>query len=160
VPSIQDFIACNFTINFTNYLAFASKMRYDKRRCRKAAVSSKPSSPKTKLKEIGKMKKNSVRQLTRAALIAALYVVLTWLANLLGLASGAIQVRLSEALTILPLFFPEAVPGLLSAVCWPTCSPALCFGTFFSDPWQRCLARWAPLPCPGISRIWRRFRRF
>lgn len=39
------------------------------------------------------MKKNSVRQLTRAALIAALYVVLTWLANLLGLASGAIQVR-------------------------------------------------------------------
>lgn len=58
------------------------------------------------------MKKNSVRLLTRAALIAALYVVLTWLANLLGLASGAIQVRLSEALTILPLFFPEAVPGL------------------------------------------------
>jgi len=45
-------------------------------------------------------------------LIAALYVVLTWLANLLGLASGAIQVRFSEALTILPVLTEAAVPGL------------------------------------------------
>ena len=52
------------------------------------------------------------RFITYGALIAAMYVALTFVANLLGLASGVIQVRLSEALTILPLFTPAAVPGL------------------------------------------------
>ena len=52
------------------------------------------------------------RYLTHSALIAAMYVALTFIASLLGLASGVIQVRLSEALTILPLFTPAAVPGL------------------------------------------------
>ena len=52
------------------------------------------------------------RFITQAALIAALYVVLTYVANLFGLASGAIQVRISEALTILPYFTPAAIPGL------------------------------------------------
>lgn len=47
-----------------------------------------------------------------AAIIAALYVVLTFAASLLGLASQAIQIRFSEALTILPFFTPAAVPGL------------------------------------------------
>ena len=50
--------------------------------------------------------------MTQAALIAALYVVLTFVANAMGLASGAIQIRLSEALTILPCFTPAAIPGL------------------------------------------------
>lgn len=50
--------------------------------------------------------------LTRASLIAALYVVLTLIANLAGLASGVIQLRLSEMLTILPVFTWAAVPGL------------------------------------------------
>ena len=50
--------------------------------------------------------------LTWAALIAALYVVITFVANAAGLASGAIQVRLSEMLTIMPLFTWAAVPGL------------------------------------------------
>ncbi len=50
--------------------------------------------------------------LVQAALIAALYVVLTELANSLGLASQAIQVRFSEALTVLPFFTPAAIPGL------------------------------------------------
>ncbi|MCD7735431.1 MAG: QueT transporter family protein [Lachnospiraceae bacterium] len=54
----------------------------------------------------------SVLLLTHAALIAALYVVLTFLANELGLANGNIQVRFSEALTILPFFTPAAIPGL------------------------------------------------
>ena len=49
---------------------------------------------------------------TRGALIAALYVVITELATLMGLSSGVIQFRISEALCILPIFFPEAVPGL------------------------------------------------
>lgn len=48
--------------------------------------------------------------LTRAALIAALYIALT---VVLGYYSyGPIQVRISEALTILPIFFPEAIAGL------------------------------------------------
>jgi len=50
--------------------------------------------------------------LTQSAVIAALYVVLTFLAQAFGLASGAIQLRLSEALCILPYFTPAAIPGL------------------------------------------------
>ncbi len=53
-----------------------------------------------------------VRYLAHAAVIAALYVVLTWVAASLGLASSPIQVRFSEALTILPFFTPAAIPGL------------------------------------------------
>ena len=49
------------------------------------------------------MKKNSKAMfIAHAAIIAALYVVLTLIANALGLANYAIQVRFSEALTILP----------------------------------------------------------
>lgn len=58
------------------------------------------------------MKKSNVLFLTQAALIAALYVVLTLIANSLGLSNQAIQVRFSEALTILPFFTPAAIPGL------------------------------------------------
>ncbi len=53
-----------------------------------------------------------VLQLTQGAMIAALYVVLTYAANALGLANGAIQIRFSEALCILPVFTPAAIPGL------------------------------------------------
>ena len=53
-----------------------------------------------------------VRFITQAAVIAALYVVLTYLAALLGVASGTIQVRFSEALTVLPYFTASAVPGV------------------------------------------------
>ena len=60
-----------------------------------------------------KMRKNkSTKFITQAGIIAALYLVLTYVANLMGLASGAIQVRLSEVLTILPVFTWAAVPGL------------------------------------------------
>ena len=58
------------------------------------------------------MKKTHALYLTRGALIAALYVALTYFAALFGLSSGAIQFRISEALTILPVFLPEAIPGL------------------------------------------------
>ena len=43
-----------------------------------------------------------VLPLIQAAMIAAIYVVLTFIANAFGLANYAIQVRFSEALTILP----------------------------------------------------------
>lgn len=58
------------------------------------------------------MRNKKVLFTTQAAMIAALYVVLTMLANALGLANHAIQVRFSEALTILPYFTPAAIPGL------------------------------------------------
>lgn len=57
------------------------------------------------------MKRNTL-SLTRAALIAALYVILTFISQMFGLASGVIQIRLSETLTVLPLFYKEAIPGL------------------------------------------------
>ncbi len=50
--------------------------------------------------------------LTQAAIIAALYIVLTFIANAMGLANYAIQVRFSESLTILPYFAVSAIPGL------------------------------------------------
>lgn len=56
--------------------------------------------------------KNKIRSIATSAVVASLYVVLTYLTNLLGLASGAIQIRFSEMLTILPVFTPAAIPGL------------------------------------------------
>ena len=53
-----------------------------------------------------------ITEITKAAVIASLYVSLTYFANALGLSSGIIQVRFSEALTVLPLYPPAAVPGL------------------------------------------------
>ena len=58
------------------------------------------------------MKNKKVLYLTQAAMIAALYVVLTMLAAALGLDHHAIQLRFSEALTILPFFIASAIPGL------------------------------------------------
>lgn len=58
------------------------------------------------------MKNSKALFLAQAAMIAALYVVLTYLANAFGLANYAIQVRFSEALTILPMFSSAAIPGL------------------------------------------------
>lgn len=57
---------------------------------------------------------NRIRYWTHAAIIAALYAVLTHLQNLIlpGSASWAIQCRLSEALCVLALFTPAAIPGL------------------------------------------------
>ena len=52
------------------------------------------------------------KNLTLSATIAALYVILTGIAKLVGLDSGVIQVRFSEALCILPCFTPAAVSGL------------------------------------------------
>ena len=79
--------------------------------------------------------KHNVRYLTRAGMIAALYVVLTYVSALFGLSGmGAIQLRLSEALCILPFFTAAAIPGvtvgcllanLLTGALWPD----IVFGT-------------------------------
>ena len=52
----------------------------------------------------------SAKKLCRAGVIAALYVALTYV--FMPFAYGPLQIRPAEALCILPLFFPEAVPAL------------------------------------------------
>lgn len=54
--------------------------------------------------------KKSLRFITRSALIGALYFVLSTVVS--PLAFGPVQFRLSEALVLLAVFFPEAIPGL------------------------------------------------
>lgn len=58
------------------------------------------------------MRNKKVLFLTQAALIAAIYVALTYVMYEFGLSSGSVQLRLSEALCILPFFTPAAIPGL------------------------------------------------
>lgn len=57
------------------------------------------------------MKDTSARTLARAGVIAAMYVALTLIAPF-TLSFGALQFRLSEALTLMPVLTAEAVPGL------------------------------------------------
>ena len=53
----------------------------------------------------------TTKRLCRAGIIAALYVALTYAFGAIAY-QGILQIRPAEALTILPLFFPEAVPAL------------------------------------------------
>lgn len=57
-------------------------------------------------------KKERLQFIVIGALIAAAYAGLTYLSNAFGLAYGPIQLRVSEMLTILPVFTPAAIPGL------------------------------------------------
>lgn len=56
------------------------------------------------------MKNNKVKRLTLSAMIAAIYFICSFFEQ--SFAYGAIQCRLSEGLTLLPLFFPEAIIGI------------------------------------------------
>ncbi len=81
------------------------------------------------------MTNKKIMYISQAAMIAALYVVLTFIANAFGLANRDIQVRFSEALTILPYFTPAAIPGLtvgcLLSNFLTGCAPLdIVFGTF------------------------------
>lgn len=91
--------------------------------------------------------------LVQAAMIAAIYVVLTFIANAFGLANYAVQVRFSEALTILPYFTPAAIPGLfigclLSNILTGCILPDIIFGsiatlvgalgTYYLRKWKWC----------------------
>ena len=58
------------------------------------------------------MRHSNAQKVAFGGVIAAVYVVLTMIAAALGLASGVIQVRISEALTILPVYTNAAIPGL------------------------------------------------
>lgn len=70
----------------------------------------------------------------QAAMIAAIYVVLTIFINAFGLANGAIQVRISEALCILPIFTPAAIPGLfVGCLLANTITGAVIFDVIFGS---------------------------
>ena len=80
------------------------------------------------------MHNKKVLFITQAAVIAAIYVVLTVIAAGFDLASGMIQVRFSEALTVLPYFTPAAIPGLaigclISNIVTGCMLPDVIFGT-------------------------------
>lgn len=57
-------------------------------------------------------RQEKTRFIITGALIAAAYAGLTYLSNVFGLAYGPIQLRLSEMMTVLPVFTPAAIPGL------------------------------------------------
>ncbi len=100
---------------------------------------------------------NRTKSLVRGAVIAALYVVLTLVSAAFGLSNGAIQLRLSEALCILPVLCAEAVPGLFIGCLlanFATAAPIwdIIFGslaTLLGAAGARLLKRWpllSPLP--------------
>lgn len=58
------------------------------------------------------MRKWSTKDLTLAAMVAALYAVMGYFGNIFGLTFGPLNFRFAEALTVLPFLFPAATPGL------------------------------------------------
>lgn len=78
------------------------------------------------------MKGSKILFIVQAAVIAALYVVLTILAASFDLASHAIQVRFSETLTILPFFTPAGIYGVtIGCLISNTITNANIFDIFF-----------------------------
>ena len=98
----------------------------------------------------------TVRQLTTAAVIAAVYTVLTTLLPIPQY--GAIQLRVAEAMTVLPFFFPEAIPGLavgcfLSNVLMSPIPLDWIFGTaatLLAALWTRRMPNLALAPLPPV----------
>ena len=107
--------------------------------------------------------RNRARYLAHAAIIAALYAVLTHLQNFLlpNSASFAIQMRLSEALCVLAFFTPAAIPGLtigclvFNLTCAAALPPDWAVGSLatFLAVWAmhrlRNITVWG-LPVPGL----------
>ena len=98
----------------------------------------------------------TVRQLTTAAVIAAVYTVLT--TTLPIPQYGAIQLRVAEAMTVLPFFFPEAIGGLavgcfLSNVLMSPIPMDWIFGTaatLLAALWTRRMPNLALAPLPPV----------
>lgn len=105
----------------------------------------------------------TVRQITIAGIIAAVYTVLSLFASVFGLTYGPIQCRFSEALCVLPFFLPEAIPGLfigclvtnLMSTVGPLDIVLGSLATLLAALWTRRMPnKWlAPLPpviCNGV----------
>ena len=91
------------------------------------------------------MKKTSF--LSRAGIIAAIYAVLTLAIPFIGF--GPIQFRISEAMCILPLFFPESVLGLFVG-CLVSNGIGMAFG--MTTPWDIVIGSLATLIAAAITR--------
>ena len=108
------------------------------------------------------MSKWSPRQIATAAIIAALYTVMSLLSSIFGLTYGPIQCRFSEALTVLTFLNPLATWGLfvgciLSNILSPYGPLDLIFGSLATLLagllTARCKNKWlAPLP-PILANI-------
>ena len=97
-----------------------------------------------------KKNKNKILYLTYSAMIAVLYIILSWISEIFGLAYLVPQIRLGEALCVLAYFTPSAIPGLfigcilsnLSMGCAPFDiifgSLATLLGVFFGRKLRRC----------------------
>ena len=104
------------------------------------------------------MKQTNTAFLSQAAMIAAIYVVLTYV--FAPFSFGEIQVRIAEALTILPVFTPAAIPGLfigclIGNIIGGGILPDIIFGSiatllgaFFT--YQLCRSRQLLAPLPPI----------
>ena len=102
------------------------------------------------------MKNKKLLFMTQAATIAAIYVVLTYV--FAPISFSEIQVRIAEALTILPVFVPAAVPGLfigciLGNLLGGALIPDIIFGSlatligaFFTWKLRKCSPFLAPVP--------------
>ena len=58
------------------------------------------------------MRNSKANKIALAAVVAAIYFVLCFFGNIFQLTFGPVQVRLGEALTVLPFLFPATAPGL------------------------------------------------
>ena len=58
--------------------------------------------------------REKILYITYGAMIAALYILFTWVSEIFGLAYLTPQIRLGEALCVLVWFTPAAVPGLFA----------------------------------------------
>lgn len=101
------------------------------------------------------MKNYSVRQLTLAAVIGALYAVLTMTASVFGITYGPIQCRVSEALCVLPFFFPEAKWGLfigclVANILSPYGLPDVVFGSL-ATLLAACVTAKLPAKCKWLA---------
>ena len=102
------------------------------------------------------MKSIKTRRIVLAAVAAAMYTVLSYFGNIFGITYGGFQCRFSEALTVLPFFFPETTLGLfvgciLTNILSPMGIPDLIFGSLATLLAGLCTAKvrskWlAPLP--------------
>ena len=99
-------------------------------------------------------RENSVRRLTVSAVIAALYCALTL--ALPFMTFGPVQCRFSEALTILPVFTPAAIPGL-AVGCVLSNTVGLSMGANVAGAWDILLGTLATLLAAVCTRALRKY---
>lgn len=109
------------------------------------------------------MRNYTTRELTLAALVGALYAMLSYFGSFFGLTFGVVQCRVAEALCVLPFLYPCTVPGLfvgclIANLLSPVGPLDILFGslaTLLAAWWTRHMPnRWlAPFPpvlCNGV----------